>query len=79
MATRVNRAATAANKTGGKQGRRNNTVARIRPDHSLDSTANQEAFGQGRRETDARHRNRTMGDPTEPTASGASATRPVTT
>jgi Raf kinase inhibitor-like YbhB/YbcL family protein len=65
MATKVNRAATAANKKGGRPARRNKTVRLGRSDQSIDREQNQRAFRNRVKETTARNRNATAGIRTE--------------
>ena len=70
MATRANRAATAANKKGGKKGRRNPSVDEIDSHRPLDAEENQQAFRDGRHDTLARAHNAATGIATEPGAPG---------
>jgi Raf kinase inhibitor-like YbhB/YbcL family protein len=70
MATRANRAATAANKKGGKSNKRNRSVELINRHRSLDSEENREAFLRNRHETLARRRNISMNSETSTAATG---------
>lgn len=73
MATRVNRAATAATKQGGRsarKGARNKTTALWDRHRSLEKPENRKAFQAARHESLARHRNATMGVPTREEALG---------
>ncbi len=75
MATRVNRAATASNKKGGKTRKRNQSSRLYDSHDTLDSDENQEAFDAGTHETMARNRNASAGVPTEENATGVPEAR----
>lgn len=78
MATKVNRAATATSKKGGRPGRRNRTTQDYDTRKKLLSPKNQEVFEEHSRETKARNRNQTAGLRTRRQAPGIGGLRFLT-
>jgi hypothetical protein len=62
MATRVNRAATAGNKKGGKSNRRNRSVKSFNTHEDLDSPRNQRVFRAHNKESKARRHQQMAGE-----------------
>src|SRR4051812_40504779 len=78
MATRINRAATASSKKGGRNTKRNKLTSSYNDQKSIDHEINQKAFRMNRHETLARRHNATTTEPTDQLAAGVPEGRDFT-